>query len=282
MRTKTKLTLTALIVSTLIIAVMAASVAPVLLSPFQPGDAYSEAAQINYGPYMYAYKIDPDANGVYVATFGDYSCTITISNDNGTHFDWTATSPIDAVIVKGGGGNLKIANVYYYNPAVSSDTQLTTPINQNNGKHYDISHMTFCWNPHITEYYYDTALAYGGSYANDFIANGFHRWGWSNGPLSEGNYQFAMWVGAGQSDLTKGTYVGTVDIAYLSGTLTVNFNLVGGCILNQTHVYAGSAMFPTLKTGEYTVAPGQYKIQSPLSGDIYVIVHAIIGIPVPP
>jgi hypothetical protein len=54
--------------------------------------------------------------------------------------DWTSAQGIDAVIVKGGPN----ANVYFYDNA-TSDTDLTTPTNPNNGTPYGLSHVDFCY-----------------------------------------------------------------------------------------------------------------------------------------
>jgi hypothetical protein len=64
--------------------------------------------------------------------------SVTISNYNGTTFDWTSTLGIDAVIVKGGNEG---ANSYVYDPPAESkgDTNLTTPTGQG------ISHIEFCY-----------------------------------------------------------------------------------------------------------------------------------------
>jgi hypothetical protein len=299
MKTKILLTVTGLLISTLILGTMAWTYI-VYKDPFTPGNAASEAAQV--GTYMYAYKIDSwssSTGGTYMATFPDGTVNyITISSNNGTHFDWTSTLPIGAVIVKGaaggGGPNSNRAVVYYYEPQATSDTGLhdwnfTTGGPHPQLKYYDISHVTFCWNPEVTVYCYETAFAYGGSYATPFIGyNNFHRWGWTNG-ISEGDYTFEVWAGAGQNDFTKGTLVGTVDIAYHSGVVTATFHLNSGVIFKQDslghdiiHIYADYGMFPLLSNNNPTVAPGQYYIATGLSGPIYVIVQAEVGIPVPP
>jgi hypothetical protein len=127
------------------------------------------------------------------------------------------------------------------------------------------------------EYEWETAFAYCGQHANAFPEYGFSRWGWTIGPLNAGSYTLDLYAGAAQCDLTKGTLVGTVSVVYDGTSVTVNFNVNTPYILGETHVYAGQGMFP-LKNGEPTVAPGQYYIDT-LSGPIYVIAHAEVGIP---
>lgn len=68
--------------------------------------------------------------------------TISVQNSNGTYFDFSATSGIGAVFVKGGSG----ANVWYYDPQVTSDEELYAPVNSS-GNPAGTSHITFCWNP---------------------------------------------------------------------------------------------------------------------------------------
>lgn len=272
-------------------AVSAASVTPIEVDPWSPGDAASEADQV--GTYMYAYQIDDwdgdnGMDGEYVADFYDngkliHSNTITISNSGEQYFDWEATSPIGAVIVSGGpmnGRNAGGPNVFYYDPQADSDTELHPRINPSGTNPYSIESVTFCWNVEEVEYVYETAFAYYSANATSFLEEGFSRWGWTNGPLTEGTYEFELWAAAAQCDFDKGIEVGTVTVEYIGGSVVVTFNLDAPYVLEETHVYAGYDMFPKLMNGEPTVAPGQYYIEDALSGDIYVIVHAVVGIPV--
>lgn len=152
----------------------------------------------------------------------------------------------------------------------------------------------------------ETAFAFGGAAATCFIGadfdrdgtdDGINRWGWSNGPLSEGDYQFDVYAAAGRCDLKKGTLVGTISVSYQSGVATVTYRTKGTSFLgssfefNQTHLYVGSEPLPRDKNGEYTVAPGQYTLVNEytkslseatyaiggLSGPVYVVAHAVVG-----
>jgi len=81
----------------------------------------------------------------------------------------------------------------------------------------------------------ETAYAYGGdSYAECFLyipdLKG-NRWGWTNGPLSEGSYSFDIYAAAGQCDLSKGTLVGTLDVDYSNGDVRVTYNMNAGFTL---------------------------------------------------
>ena len=69
-------------------------------------------------------------------SFGDGVIAITLSNGNGIAFDWSATRPVDAILVKAGiAGN----NLYLYAPEATSGTGLTTP-----GGLANITQITVC------------------------------------------------------------------------------------------------------------------------------------------
>jgi len=131
---------------------------------------------------------------------------------------------------------------------------------------------------------YDDETAYAkGDNAICFIPT-FSNWGWTN-PIKPGEYTWDLWAGAAQCDTSKGMLVGSVDVDYDDdGTLTVEFEVDDDYILIETHVYAGEDKFPQQQRGRRTVdtvAPGQYYIEDDLSGEIYVIAHAVVGIPDP-
>lgn len=144
----------------------------------------------------------------------------------------------------------------------------------------------------------ETAFAWGGPVAACFIGSDLlttNRWGWTNGPLAEGDYTFDIYAGAGQCDLSKGTHVGTLTVSYHGSTATVSYVMFSGFTLSETHLYVGSdplASTVDRRTGakEYTVAPGQYGnihdldaassdtfVVGGLSGQIYVVAHAVVA-----
>lgn len=148
----------------------------------------------------------------------------------------------------------------------------------------------------------ETAFAFGNNYATCFIDgiddNGdgiidfqSNRWGWSNGELIEGTYSFEIYAGAGQCDLTKGTYVGDLTVVYSNGTATATYIMLPEYTMAETHLYIGNEPLPR-KDGEYTVAPGQYGaiheleyasedeyVITGLTGTIYVVAHAVVVFP---
>lgn len=134
-----------------------------------------------------------------------------------------------------------------------------------------------CPPPGSGDYDYETAFAYGGDGATCFLDLGFSRWGWTNGPLSPGEYTWPLMAGAGQC--RGGTVVGSVTVVYDGDTATVTYNVSAPNVLTEVHVYVGTDILPT-DNGADTVAPGQYTIATGLDGaPIYVIAHAVVGIP---
>jgi Fe-S cluster biogenesis protein NfuA len=132
-----------------------------------------------------------------------------------------------------------------------------------------------------------------GDGARCFLDDGFNRWGWTN-KITESTetYYLPLYAGAALCDISKGTEVGTVEINYYNGQISVKYIMHDGYVLNEAHIYVGCEMYPEIKQGKKTaktVAPGQYTfVNSKLnnltgltvnftdvSGDVYVIVHAV-------
>lgn len=159
-------------------------------------------------------------------------------------------------------------------------------------RNFSHTHVRICEGPRVPRG--ETAFAYGGDYATcflsmDFDGNGkgdFKSWGWSNGPLGAGSYNFDIWAGAAKCNLNKGELVGTLTIDYDGSTATVTYMMDAGWTMGLAQLYVGSEPLPRDGKGDYTVAPGQYPYihyvdgathtftVPGLSGDIYVVAHA--------
>lgn len=148
----------------------------------------------------------------------------------------------------------------------------------------------------------ETAFAYDETLGTCFIdipELTSNRWGWTIGPLAaadgeeeDGLYDFPIYAAAGQCDTSKGMLVGQLFVSYVDGTATVTYVMDSCRILTETHLYVGSDPVPTGPSGDLTVAPGQYgnihdEEDAPnaefdeyeitgLSGDIYLIAHAVV------
>ena len=178
--------------------------------------------------------------------------------------------------------DVPIADVYVWqlNPTTNYcyDDLLYTGTISANQKKYSLLKFEFEAAP--PEVSCETAYAYDNdpnAVGTCFIDLGFGNWGWSIWLPSEGTYEFPVYAGAGQCDITKGTYVGTVTVNYSGGTANFNYNFEPGFTSDETHFYAGSTPTPLKKNGTPTVAPGSYTIGTGLgSGGIYIIAHAVV------
>lgn len=202
---------------------------------FQAGNARSEALQVTTcGAFAYkvaepvlgtgSYPTQSDfQNDLVFSLYGTQvtpdvvgKITFTLRESGGIQYvDWSISSPyaVCAVIVKGGPG----ARVYYYPAGAGSDSGLTAPINSNNGKPFDVSHVTFvfyrtdmppeCWKD-------ETAWAAGSRY------------------VSRGNWAtYTQYVSGSTVILYAGQTMnaGTVQFSAVSGgTVTITITLASG------------------------------------------------------
>ena len=145
----------------------------------------------------------------------------------------------------------------------------------------------------------ETAWAYGGEFANpnwDYVNNRF--WGWTNGPLTEGEYEWDIYAGAGQNNLNNGYVVGKLYVNYEDGCVTVTYQLDSGYYLGETHLWVGDDVLPMVNQGRrevYTNAPGQFPYgeyigfeagvkmvnewtwsMDGFEGEIYVAAHSVV------
>jgi hypothetical protein len=103
------------------------------------------------GLSAYAYKVEPVESGTYPldgALGGTSQVTVNVED---LVFDWTATLPIDAVIVKGGPN----ANLYTYTPEAWSNSgapALHAPVNPTDGLYYGLSHIELCFDYELLVY----------------------------------------------------------------------------------------------------------------------------------
>jgi len=125
-----------------------------------------------------------------------------------------------------------------------------------------------------------------------FDQDGFSRWGWTNGPFTEGTYFLDLYAGAGQCDTSKGELVGVVIVEYSGSTVEVSYQSLGGHVFTETHLYVGKNPYPQKRKGKKyvnTVAPGQFPYKNDglgnvlmdsytihdVEGPIWVIAHGV-------
>jgi hypothetical protein len=123
-----------------------------------------------------------------------------------------------------------------------------------------------------------------------FIQDGFGNWGWTNLIEEEGEYSMDLFAAAGQCDTSKGMLVGSVEVVYANGELSVTYLITEpGISMSEIHTYVGCGKYPKLRNGRETIAPGQYTHNAGLnkaveytvtftnvSGPVYVIAHAVV------
>lgn len=147
--------------------------------------------------------------------------------------------------------------------------------------------------------YEETGWAYGGpTYAKEInkLVNSA-KWGWTNGPLPEGNYKFPIYTGAGQNDINKGLLAGYLFIEYHDKTVKFRYEMEPGFSLKKVHLYVGETPLPEKKQGKNTVLsaePGQftykpsvsdqattfeYEVKLKKAGDIYIASHTETYVP---
>ncbi len=109
------------------------------------------------------------------------------------------------------------------------------------------------------------------------------RWGWQIEVSEYGLFSTPIYAGAAQNDISKGTYVGELEFIYDGELLTVNYLLLSGFGLVETHVYAGDTHVDTVAPGLYghthsnlgLVWSDTFEIaQSGLP--IYLVAHAVV------
>ena len=134
----------------------------------------------------------------------------------------------------------------------------------------------------------ETAWAYG-NIENNSLAGTGNAWGWTNGPLEPGHYEYDLFTGAAQNDPEKGELVGTVTVHIEGEDSWVEYELFDeDCWFSELHLWVGDTELPETRRG-YTAAPGQFNYSAypdaneytfnfdvtELS-DVYVAAHAVV------
>lgn len=132
----------------------------------------------------------------------------------------------------------------------------------------------------------ETAFAYGGSGATCFLdidedgdgKNDFNRWGWTNLIPGPGIYNFDIYAGAGQCDLSKGTLVGTLTVVYDGSTASISYTTSGPFWMEEVHLYVGTEILARDVNADFTVAPGQYPLVDDFVGTKTSVMHQVTGL----
>lgn len=189
------------------------------------------------------------------------------------------------------------ARISLSNTTISNDPTLMyisarpdAPIASTGLKNHYGYYLTYCKQSCTLVGKCETAYAFGGDPADCFLTLPgvtSNNWGWTNGPISAGTYNWPIYAGAGQCDVSKGTQVGILNVVYDGSKAKVTYTLNAGNKLTATHLWVGNAILPK-KNGVFTTAPGQFPYKhegltnvgtdtytiSGLSGNIYVAAHS--------
>ncbi len=109
-----------------------------------------------------------------------------------------------------------------------------------------------------------------------------NNWGWTN-KIGPGTYDWPIYAGAGQCDISKGTDVGNLNVVYSDGAVTITYQIDPEYVLGETHVWVGEDpnLLPKKNGGKWNSAPGQFNYNgmttvtvTDLSGDIWIAAHS--------
>lgn len=135
----------------------------------------------------------------------------------------------------------------------------------------------------------ETAFAFGDQTLIDVLsAQGVNtnRWGWQITVNTGDSESTPIYAGAGQNDVSKGTYVGDLSYSYDGTTLSVSFDMEPGFGMNETHLYASIYDTDTAAPGQYGnlhedldgASSDSYLLSVADNGDgvIHVVAHAVV------
>jgi len=125
-------------VGSVIVAAMLLVAFPASASSVTPTQFQGTAACSNFSDRWTEVKAAP-----HDGTYSDGTLTATITNFNGTSFDWSSNITLDAVLVSGADG---AGNFYRYEPDESSDSGMRAPA-ASNGDAVTITDVVFCYGP---------------------------------------------------------------------------------------------------------------------------------------
>ncbi|HVM41852.1 MAG TPA: hypothetical protein VM618_13845, partial [Acidimicrobiia bacterium] len=113
---------------------------PAVAGTFASSDVKTECAEAGVTGHTGTAKLDIGGAWDFAGVVPpDWTAELSYDVAAGTLQSWTASSPVLAVLMKGGDGLV----AYAYDGATSSTTAITTPANSS-GNPAGISHITFC------------------------------------------------------------------------------------------------------------------------------------------
>jgi len=131
----------------------------------------------------------------------------------------------------------------------------------------------------------ETAFAYGDRNGDRILDKGdlelddflkTERWGWQLAVKKGEHLAVPIYAAAGNNDINKGTFVGTLKVAYDNMTVSVRYEMLPGFTADETHLYVGDVYLPKAAPGTYgNMGAESYTV--PVSGaeTVYVVAHAV-------
>lgn len=133
----------------------------------------------------------------------------------------------------------------------------------------------------------ETAYMFGDTPINSFSNS--NKWGWAEDYMVGNENQateFKIYAGAGQNEISKGTWVGTATVTVVDGVVNLDIDMEDGYTLDELHVN----LTDSKPSGNIAKAPGQYNMNSMVDaetnhyeftnfsytgGDFWIIVHTV-------
>jgi hypothetical protein len=214
---------------------------------------------------------------------------ITLYDETMTEIAWQLTGPDGSYQFCG-----LEAGTYYVNETMQtgwiniSPISITVILDCENASYQNFTNAPNLCDETAWAYYNDTISLPIWDYSKG------NNWGWTNGPLTEDYYEFELWAGAGQNNLSHGELVGMVYVSITGTCVNVTYELDAGYHLAEIHLWVGNEVLPRDKWGRFTAAPGQFPYhESDGSGTddywtwegcgfndpIYVAAHAVVLMP---
>lgn len=78
-----------------------------------------------------------------------------------------------------------------------------------------------------------------------------NRWGWAINLKTAGSGTYELWAGAGLNYTSKGKLVGFVKVNFTGTSVILNYTILPGYSVEESHIYAGDLKPVTLAPGQY-------------------------------
>ena len=108
------------------------------------------------------------------------------------------------------------------------------------------------------------------------------RWGWQITMQVGDTLTTPIFAGAGQNDVTKGTYVGDLLLSYDGQVVDATYQMFPEFVMTETHLFVGDSNIETAAPGQFGNLHENLETQTDLyevwidAPEIYVVAHAVV------